>query len=202
MHRGTMFVVLNNNEVWKSTEFNGGMGLDCYGEDVVKVFEKVKTLQNFKDMVLAFDKTHHNYQDDVMFYKADEQSKPYINERGEKYFDYYRKKNNYNFFRDSRKGYIYTSDSNYIKNLSDKEIGIVCNNGTYILKPNQLLVSDYDKCINNTKISFGKRISKNLNIENLETNKEKEIENEKNSFKEDKIIESNKNPDIVDDMFD
>lgn len=176
MHRGTMFVIVGNNEVWKSTEFNGGMGLDCYGKEVVKVFQKVSTLQEFKDMVLAFDKTHHNYQDEVMFYKADEQRKPYINDRGIKYFDYYKKDSQYSFFRDSKKGYIYTSDSNYIKNLSNKDIKIVCDNGTYILKPNQLLISDYGECINNTRKSFGMEIDKEIPIDTLDVYKSNELD--------------------------
>lgn len=167
LHRGTMFVITKDNEVWKSTEFNGGMGLDCYGKDVMKVFEKVETLQDFKNFVLAFDKTHHKYNDEVMFYKAIEQKHPYIDDKGIKYFDYCKKKNQYNFFRDSRKQYIYTSDSNYIKNLSDKNLEIICENGTYILKPNQIMVTDYDMCINNTGKSFEKEIDKEIHIDRL-----------------------------------
>lgn len=175
MHRGTMFVIMNDKEVWKSTEFNGGMGLDCYGKDVIKVFKKVNTLENFKDMVIAFDKTHHNYQDEVMFYEADEQRNPYKDKKGNKYFDYYNNKGKFNFFHDSRKGYIYTSDSNYIKNLSNKNVEIVCRNGIFILKPKQILVSDYDECINNTQISFGNKIDEDLGIEQLEESKTNEI---------------------------
>lgn len=167
MHRGTMFVITKDNEVWKSTEFNGGMGLDCYGKDVMKVFEKVETLQDFKNFVLAFDKTHHNYNDEVMFYKAIEQKQPYIDDKGMKYFDFYKKKNQYSFFRDSKKQYIYTSDSNYIKNLSDKNLEIICENGTFILKPNQIMVTDYDTCINNTGKSFDKEIDKEIHIDRL-----------------------------------
>lgn len=175
MHRGTMFVIVNDNEVWKSTEFNGGMGLDCYGKEVVKVFQKVSTLQQFKDMVLAFDVTHHNYQDKVMFYKADEQKSSYTDDKGNKWFDYYKKGNQYNFFRDSKKGYIYTSDSNYIKNLSNKDVKVVCENGIYILKPNQLLICDYEECINNTRKSFGKQIDKDIPIDTLDVYKENEL---------------------------
>lgn len=194
MHRGTMFVIINDKEVWKSTEFNGGMGLDCYGKDIVTVFKKVLTLENFKDMVLAFDETHHNYQDEVMFYRADEQKNAYVNEKGIKYFDYYKSKGKFNFFRDSKKGYIYTSDSNYIKNLSNKDVEIVCSNGVFILKPNQILVSDYDECINNTQISFDKKIDPGLGIEKLEISKTNEI-NKKIECKE------KDSPDIVEDMF-
>lgn len=175
MHRGTMFVIINNNEVWKSTEFNGGMGLDCYGKDVMAVFKKVTKLEDFKNFVLAFDQTHHKYNDKVMFYKADEQKNPYIDEKGNKYFDYYKNKEGFSFFRDSKKGYIYTSDSNYIKNLSNKDVQIVCSNGTFILKPNQILVSDYEECINNTQISFGIKVDRNLGIEQLELSKKNEI---------------------------
>lgn len=175
MHRGTIFVIVNDNEVWKSTEFNGGMGLNCYGKDVIEVFKKVNTLEDFKNFVLAFDQTHHQYNDKVMFYKADEQKNPYKDENGNTYFDYYKSKKGFNFFCDSKKGYIYTSDSNYIKNLSNKNVQIICENGTFILKPNQILVSDYDECINNTQISFGEKIDKSLQIEQLEISQTNEI---------------------------
>ena len=85
------------------------------------------------------------------------------------------KKNQYSFFRDSKKGYIYTSDSNYIKNLSGKDIKIVCDNGTYILKPNQLLISDYEECINNTRKSFDKKIDKDIPIDRLNVYKSNEL---------------------------
>lgn len=65
--------------------------------------------------------------------------------------------------------YIYTSDSNYIKNMSDEDITIVCSNGNYVLKPNQILITDYNECVNNTRITFGENINDNLEIDELNT---------------------------------
>ena len=65
--------------------------------------------------------------------------------------------------------YIYTSDSNYIKNMSDEDITIVCSNGNYVLKPKQILITDYNECVNNTRITFGENINDNLEIDELST---------------------------------
>lgn len=171
MHRGTIFVIDENLDVWKSTEFNGGMGLDCYGADLIPIFNKVKTVKEFQDMVIAFDKTHHNYQDEVMYYKADDEHFPYVSENGIEDFEYSKTDNQFKFFKDDNMEYIYTSDSNYIKNLSKKDINIVCGNGVYTLHPLQILVTDYDEGVNNSQISFGEKINKKLNIEQLDVAK-------------------------------
>ncbi len=46
MHRGTVFIITkdknNNFEVQKSTEFNGGMGIDCLGK---VIYEKLRDLK-------------------------------------------------------------------------------------------------------------------------------------------------------------
>ena len=74
-----------------------------------------------------------------------------------------------------------SSSSYYVKNLTNENISLVCKNGTFIVKPNQIVVTDYDECVNNIKVSFDKEIDNNLGIEKLETinyiesNEEKQI---------------------------
>ena len=46
MHRGTIFIITkdknNQFEIQKSTEFNGGMGLDCYGKAIYDMLKDLK----------------------------------------------------------------------------------------------------------------------------------------------------------------
>ena len=172
MHRGTAFIITkdenNNFKVIKSTEFNGGMGLDCHGKLMYEMLKKLEIPTLFDAMIRDFDDEYFKYNDDIMTYSPDEQKKPYITENGEKYYEYSQTKNQFRFFKDSKGQYIYTSDSNYIKNMSDEDVVIVCCNGNFILKPNQILVADYDECINNSKISFGEKIDEKIEIDKLE----------------------------------
>lgn len=172
MHRGTIFIITkdknNKFEVQKSTEFNGGMGLDCHGRAIYDMLKDFKEPLLFDAMIRDFDERYFKYGDDVMTYSPDEQHNPYIEKDGNEYFEYAQTDNQFKFFEDDNGEYIYTSDSNYIKNLSNEDIKIVCSNGTYLLKPNQILVSDYNECVNNTKVTFGEKIDKNIQINELE----------------------------------
>jgi len=173
MHRGTIFIITKNKnnefEVQKSTEFNGGMGLNCYGEAIYKTLKEFKDPSLFDSMIRNFNDKYFKYNDEVMTYSANEQKNPYIDEKGVEYFEYAQTENQFKFFKDNNGEYIYTSDSNYIKNMSDKDIIVVCSNGNYVLKPNQILITDYDECINNTRITFGEKIDEKIQIDELNT---------------------------------
>lgn len=175
MHRGTIFIIAKNDknrfEVLKSTEFNGGMGLDCHGKEIYNMLKELKKSFLFAPMIREFDSKFFQYNDDVMTYTADEQNTPYIGEQGNEMFEYSQTENQFKFFKDDNGEYIYTSDSNYIKNLSNEDVNIVCSNGTYKLKPNQILVADYDECINNRKESFGYKTDEITELEDLENGK-------------------------------
>lgn len=172
MHRGTVFVITKDEKneflVQKSTEFNGGMGLDCYGKTIYEMLKDFQEPPFFDEMIRNFDDRFFKYGDDVMTYVADEQQHPYISKNGYKEFSYSRSKNQFKFFKDDNGDYIYTSDSNYIKNLSNEDIQIVCGNGVYILKPNQIMITDYDECVNNIGYSFDIKFDKKLGIEKLD----------------------------------
>ena len=173
MHRGSVFIITKDEnhkfKVEKSTEFNGGMGLDCWGKIIYKMLRDLKEPLLFDAMIRDFDLEHFKYCDDVMTYTADSQEEPFIDENKRSFFDYSRTDNQFKFFHDNNDEYIYTSDSNYIKNLSNEAIEIVCSNGVFKLEPEQILIADYDECINNTKISFGKKIEESLGIDTLES---------------------------------
>lgn len=172
MHRGTVFIITkdenNKFKVEKSTEFNGGMGLDCYGKAIYDMLKDFKEPLLFDAMIRDFDDRYFKYGDDVMTYVADSQEEPFIDENKRSFFDYSQTNNQFKFFHDNNDNYIYASDSNYIKNLSNEDIEIVCSNGVFKLKPEQIMITDYDECINNSKISFDKKIDKNIVIDSLE----------------------------------
>lgn len=173
MHRGTIFIITkdkdNKFEVQKSTEFNGGMGLNCHGKVIYDMLREFKEPLLFDTMIRDFDDGYFKYGDEVMTYYPEEQKNPYIDEKGVEYFEYAQTENQFKFFKDDNGEYIYTSDSNYIKNMSDEDITIVCSNGNYVLKPNQILITDYNECINNTRITFGEKVDEKLQIDELST---------------------------------
>jgi len=172
MHRGTVFIITkdenNKFKVEKSTEFNGGMGLNCTGKAIYDMLRKLKEPLLFDLMIREFDEEYFKYHDDVMTYVADSQEEPFIDENKRSFFDYSLTNNQFKFFYDNNDNYIYTSDSNYIKNLSKEDIEVVCSNGVFKVKPEQIMVTDYDECINNSKISFCEKINENIIIDSLE----------------------------------
>lgn len=173
MHRGTVFIITkdkdNKFEVQKSTEFNGGMGLGCHGGVLYDMLKDFKEPLLFDAMIRDFDDRYFKYCDEVMTYSPDEQKTPYIDKNGREYFEYAQTENQFKFFKDDNGEYIYTSDSNYIKNMSDEDITVVCSNGNYVLKPNQILITDYNECINNTRMTFGEKIDDKIEIDTLST---------------------------------
>ena len=173
MHRGTVFIITkdkdNKFEVQKSTEFNGGMGLDCDGRAIYDMLRDFKEPLLFDAMIRDFDDRYFKYGDEVMTYSPDEQKTPYIDKNGREYFEYAQTENQFKFFKDENGEYIDTSDSNYIKNMSDEDITVVCSNGNYVLKPNQILITDYNECINNTRMTFGEKIDDKIEIDTLST---------------------------------
>ena len=126
MHRGTVFIITkdkdNKFEVQKSTEFNGGMGIENLGGSIYDMLKNFKEPLLFDSMIRDFDTRYFKYGDDVMIYSPDEQHNPYIDEKGNEYFEYSQTENQFKFFKDDNGEYIYTSDSNYIKNMSDEDI--------------------------------------------------------------------------------
>ena len=173
MHRGTVFIITkdkdNKFEVQKSTEFNGGMGLDNFGKEIYNMLKDLKEPLLFDAMIRDFDDRYFKYFDEVMTYSPDEQHNPYIDKTGNECFEYSQTENQFKFFKDDNGEYIYTSDSNYIKNLSNEDITVVCSNGNYVLKPNQILIADYDECVNNTRTTFEEKIDNKIKVDELAT---------------------------------
>ena len=192
MHRGTAFIITKDKKdkfkVKKSIEFNGGMGLDCHGKYLYEMLKNLKEPLLFDAMIRDFDDEYFKYFDATMTYSPDEQHKPYIDENGNEYFEYSQTENQFKFFKDDNGEYIYTSDSNYIKNMSDENITVVCSNGNYVLKPNQILIADYNECVNNTRMTFGEKIDDKIEVDELST--KEYIPTKKQEIIQDNIIKT------------
>lgn len=184
MHRGTFYILTNENnnnlEVWKSTQFNGGMGIDNLGKDGYKELKNVKNLEEFKQMIVDFNNKYFEYKNETLFFKADEKEHPFISENGEIFYDYTKANNQLDLFYDINTG-ISNSNSNYIKNLSNKPIEVICSNGVYILPPKEIMITNYEECINNTRMSYGKKLDESFSIKQLKTTQYIET-NEEKSF--------------------
>lgn len=186
MHRGTFFIITNddknNLEIWKSTQFNGGMRIDELGKDAYEELEKINNINDFKQMITSFNNKYFEYKNEDLFYKADEKQHPFINASGESFYDYTQVNNQFDLFYDIKTG-LGASNSNYIKNLSNKDVELICSNGVFILPPKEIMITNYGECINNIRISYGKELDENIKINSLkaseyiETNEEQKIIN-------------------------
>lgn len=182
MHTGTAFIITKNKDnkfqVQKSTGFNNEMEFKCLGKVIYDMLKNLKDPLLFDKMIRDFDNRYFKYYAEIMTYSPEEQKTPYIDKDGIEYFEYAQKDNQFKFFKDDNGEYIDRSDSNYIKNLSNEDITIVCSNGNYVLKPNQILITDYDKCINNIK----KEVDNNIKIDILNTKEYIPTRKEKNTL--------------------
>lgn len=86
MHRGTVFIITkdkdNKFKVQKSTEFNGGMGIENKGRVIYKMLQNLEEPLLFDSMIRDFDERYFKYGDKVMTYFPDEQHNPYIEKNG------------------------------------------------------------------------------------------------------------------------
>lgn len=184
MHRGTFYIFTNdkhgNLELWKSTQFNGGMKIDDLGKDAYENLKGINNLTDFKKMILDFNNKYFEYKNEDIFFKADEKKQPFIADNGEIFYDYTEKNNQLDLFYDNHTG-IGESNTNYIKNLSKKDIEIICSNGVYILPKREIMITNYGECINNIRRNYGKELDKSIDIkplhttEYIETNEEQKI---------------------------
>ncbi|MCD7840146.1 MAG: hypothetical protein LUG46_05895 [Erysipelotrichaceae bacterium] len=159
MHRGKAIIITKdqrNNEfvIYESTEFNGAMGMENNGGKFFKMLSQINDIVTFDTLIRRFDENYYHYYDTAMTYIMHPEDNAYTDQYNRKCYEYYKINNQFNFFKDSNNKYIYTSDSNYIKNLTNEDVIIICENGKFILKPNQIMVTDFAKCINNTEKNY------------------------------------------------
>ena len=142
MTRGQI-VVFHEGGITTSTEFNGDMyfnagdGWGGHGDEVVEALKKVKSVEDYKEYVRAFNKEYFQYEEEL-FYNA-------ITDGG------------YGFTEkdmlDMTEGYYdkWFSDYLYFKNLRDEDVDLITMDGTMLtVKPNGILALNFgdftDEC--------------------------------------------------------
>lgn len=127
MTRGQI-VIITNDGLYTSIEFNGDMYYDFYGKQVIEKLEEIRSYEEYKKFVEEFNDENFEYDGDLVYKLAStdtekdiERIKKFLT-MGKDYFD--------NWF----------SNYLYIKNISDEDCEITLDNDDWIitLKPNDI----------------------------------------------------------------
>lgn len=124
MTRGKL-VLITNNEVLVTTEFNGDMYPDGHGADVFNRLVNVNTTTDFLTTATDFNEKNFNYPEDIVY----EETKEWLAKRldfGKDYFDL------------QNDGWF--SDWIYIKNISEQPVEFIMADSREVIKvmPNEV----------------------------------------------------------------
>lgn len=144
---GYIFVEsINEIVLYSSTEFNGDMDLECYGYEFLDRLSRVQNTTDFVKEMREFNEEHFDYMEDMMYrvysQKADKRDWQgdldygYI-EQSSIHFKLFERSNNY------------LEDYSYIKNATKQTLMIGCKNGVVLLKPNQTMVCNFGRFMQN-----------------------------------------------------
>ena len=135
MTRGQIAIILPNNEVMTSIEFNGDMYLTGHGYDVIEILRGVENRADYQLAVAKFNKENHNYCDcDTLTYLFDGESAKAMLDFNKDYFD------------------RWFSDYVYIKNLSKEPVKLNTrdtkdNDKPMVIEPNDILVLCFGRAV-------------------------------------------------------
>lgn len=142
MTRGVLFLI-TDTEAYHSIKFNGNMGYEDNGKDVIKLLKKVNNFDEFKELVKLFDEELYGHPcDRDLVFKAVEKKDTYMWE-GFEIYDYTLKNGEQKTYRLAHCGVM--SDYSYIKNATNEKVVIECKNGNYELNPGEILVMEWDE---------------------------------------------------------
>jgi hypothetical protein len=71
MTRGTFFLIKEDLTVLESTEFNGDMYPEGYGDIAFTMLKDVINEKSFIEMVTKFNEENHNYDDEKLIHQMD-----------------------------------------------------------------------------------------------------------------------------------
>jgi len=135
MTRGT-FILLENERIQKSVEFNGDMYPGGHYEEAVELLDTVFTTEDFKEIVKKFNSNNHQYGDKLILdYETYSDSNFYgINYElinfDENYFE------------------CFFSDYLYLRNISNRNFRIILASDfkdIVILPPNKTMVFNFGR---------------------------------------------------------
>lgn len=125
MTRGRIVVVLNNEIMLVSTEFNGDMFYQNLGKKVIEGLKKVENEGGYTKFVEDFNSENFGYKKEMVFRITDNDYLEYLNME-DNYFD------------------KWFSDYIYVKNLSDDVVYFISGNGKkVVLPPNEIGIFYY-----------------------------------------------------------
>lgn len=165
MTKGQITAILDNEIIFTSTEFNGDMYYeDGHGEEIMRTFPNVTSLEEYKEYIKWFNETNHNYKEDTLTYELTDMS----DVTNEEYIFTYEE------FLDMRKDYSkkWFEDYLYIKNLSSKTVQFIDRDGkVYDLEPMKIAVFNfgyYADEIPNNGLKLNEELTRDLYIKLLE----------------------------------
>ena len=135
MTRGKIVVILNNNIMLVSTDFNGDMNYEMHGINIIECLKKIENENDYKNFIEEFNFKNFGYEGELVFRITDNDYIEYLN-MAENYF------------------YKWFSDYIYIKNLSDNEVYFISDNGEKVgILSNEIGVFYYGDILYNIKVN-------------------------------------------------
>ena len=135
MTRGQIAIILPNDKVMTSIEFNGDMYLEGHGYNVIELLRDVSDRADYQLAVAKFNKENHNYCDcDTLTYLFEGERAKAMLDFNKDYFD--------NWF----------SDYVYIKNLSKEPVQLNTRikddkSKPMVIEPNDILVLCFGRAV-------------------------------------------------------
>ena len=130
--------------VWKSIPFEGEWSLSKEGVKCYTDLVEVSNFAQFDKMVKGYLENYKHEENMGSIYTASEYKHPWVKSNGEICWDY-RKGKHFDLFDTN----LLIADYNFIKNLTLENVTIKCRNGVFILPPYGVMVTEYNKCLNN-----------------------------------------------------
>ena len=121
MTRGKI-IIITDEGTYRTTEFNGDMYFECYGEEVARKMREINSKTDLLNYEKEFNKMYFDYPEEMELYQVDE-----TDDMFDMGIDYYKR---------------WSSDYLFIKNASNKDIAIKQKNGSreYILLSGKTVV--------------------------------------------------------------
>ena len=137
MTRGKM-IIITDEGTYRTTEFNGDMYLEGYGEEVAEKMPKINSKTDLLNYEKEFNDKHFDYPEEMELYRVDE-----TDDMFDMGIDYYKR---------------WSSDYLFIKNASNKDIAIKQKNGSgeYILASGKTVVLHFGNIAEDFRFIFEK----------------------------------------------
>lgn len=132
--------------VWKSIKYQAEWELDCQGIKCYEDLQKIKGFQEFNELTQKYNRFYGHEEDYDTIYVASEFHSPWVNSEGKVCWDY-KKGKHFHLFHSN----FPLVDYSFIKNFTKETITIKCRNGVFALPSGEVMIAEFNKCLNNKK---------------------------------------------------